>query len=275
MFASFALSFLLLISPFMSTEVWGQLPKAQDDDETIEEAINRIVGEHNDDPVAHSSAGQAIAVHREDTMIDHPAGSIPFDKKIAGNMQYKDYFTADVSAYDPDGTVTCNGGILTASVFHVSGGESTATVRVPLFQRSTWPSKELVVQFLANFNWNTTSDKLSLVWGGIAPSVENGFGLKVLNGNLYAVLYFASGEVISAPLTYTKAHWATFRIHIVPAEGVARFYLNAELVAELSLGSTQESDFSSLLLDAHATLTTYADVSISMLDMGFSDDLIY
>src|SRR5665648_264201 len=60
--------------------VWGLLPKAQDDATTIDDEINAAVAAHNDDPTAHMAAGQSIDVHRVNTIIDHPAGSVVGDK---------------------------------------------------------------------------------------------------------------------------------------------------------------------------------------------------
>jgi hypothetical protein len=258
----------------MAITTWGSLEKSASDGEKIEDMVDRKINEHDADPTAHLSSGGSLANHKEETTIDHPAGSIPFDKRDAGNMVYKDFFHSASSNYDPEGHVGSGSGILSVWTFHEVDGYSKADVPMPLFQRSTWPSKELVVQFLAQFNWNSTNDKISFVWGGIAPDVENGFGLKVLNGNLYAVLYFGGAEVISAPLAYTKTHWATFRIHVVPFDGVARFYMNGEVVATLALGATQESDFADLFIVTEAGVSDYAYAFMSMLDVGFSDDLI-
>lgn len=64
----------------MSTQVWGELPKSQTDDETIEEAIYRIVGEHEDNPEAHTGSNQSLEVHRTYEVIDHVPGSVLMDK---------------------------------------------------------------------------------------------------------------------------------------------------------------------------------------------------
>ena len=59
---------------------WGDLAKSQIDDEKIEEAIERIVAEHNDDPEAHVKEGQALQSHKAAEVIDHLAKSIVRDK---------------------------------------------------------------------------------------------------------------------------------------------------------------------------------------------------
>jgi len=80
------------------SEVWGLMPKSQDDPETIEEAITRIVGEHNDNNTAHAGTGQSLDVHRQSEVLDHLALSIVADKIASGQlsidkMSYERFFT--------------------------------------------------------------------------------------------------------------------------------------------------------------------------------------
>jgi len=64
----------------MADPVWGNLAKAQDDDETIEEAIARLIAVHETDPDAHTGAGESLETHKSQEVIDHPAGSVVDDK---------------------------------------------------------------------------------------------------------------------------------------------------------------------------------------------------
>ena len=64
----------------MSTEVWGVMPKSQDDPESVEDAINRLISDHEADPEAHLGAGESLETHRQDDILDHPPGSILPDK---------------------------------------------------------------------------------------------------------------------------------------------------------------------------------------------------
>jgi hypothetical protein len=67
-------------------EIWGNLPKSQTDDETIEEAIARIVDEHNDDEESHLGTGQSLQSHKASEIIDHLASSIVTDKILERNI---------------------------------------------------------------------------------------------------------------------------------------------------------------------------------------------
>jgi hypothetical protein len=64
----------------MTLPLWGQLQKALDNSETIEEAIARVVAEHNSEPEAHMNAGESLETHKTAEVLDHPANSIVGDK---------------------------------------------------------------------------------------------------------------------------------------------------------------------------------------------------
>ena len=59
---------------------WGMLQKSTVDDETIEEAIDRIVAAHNADAESHLGVGESLQSHKASEIIDHLASSIIQDK---------------------------------------------------------------------------------------------------------------------------------------------------------------------------------------------------
>lgn len=59
---------------------WGLLAKSQTDSETIEEAIVRLIAEHNADEEAHLGVGESLASHKAAEIIDHLAASVIADK---------------------------------------------------------------------------------------------------------------------------------------------------------------------------------------------------
>ena len=70
--------FLILI--FMALTIWGLLAKNQNDNETIEEAIDRKIAAHEADAEAHLSATGSLQSHKASEIIDHIAESIVNDK---------------------------------------------------------------------------------------------------------------------------------------------------------------------------------------------------
>ena len=64
----------------MAEPVWGLLEKGQADNETIEQAIDRLITAHLADAIAHVDAGESLHTHKDQEVIDHPADSIITDK---------------------------------------------------------------------------------------------------------------------------------------------------------------------------------------------------
>lgn len=70
----------------MANPVWGMLEKAQDDDETIEQAIARLILEHEQDEESHLGVGESLQSHKAAVIIDHLAASIIQDKIKDGEI---------------------------------------------------------------------------------------------------------------------------------------------------------------------------------------------
>jgi hypothetical protein len=69
----------------MSIVSWGVQPKSQFDNETIEEAIARLIAVHEADEASHLGVGESLQSHKASSIIDHLAASIVEDK--IGNGQ--------------------------------------------------------------------------------------------------------------------------------------------------------------------------------------------
>lgn len=61
-------------------DAWQNTPKNSEDNEKIEQAIDRVVGAHNNDPDSHVNPGQSLQSHKASLVIDHLARSIVGDK---------------------------------------------------------------------------------------------------------------------------------------------------------------------------------------------------
>lgn len=70
----------------MSVATWGLLAKSLVDNEKIEEAIARLILEHNEDETSHLGSGQSLQSHKASEIIDHLASSIIEDKIKNGEI---------------------------------------------------------------------------------------------------------------------------------------------------------------------------------------------
>lgn len=77
----------------MNQFIWGDLQKSLDDNETIEQAIARMIGEHEADPQAHQGEGESLQNHKASEIIDHPAGSVKIDKNTFYSFVYSLLFS--------------------------------------------------------------------------------------------------------------------------------------------------------------------------------------
>ena len=97
--------------PAPTATCWGLLPKSQIDIETIEEAIARLISDHNEDEESHLGIGQSLQSHKASEIIDHVVASIIADKIKNGEVtieklfEDKYYFRSafeSLDGWDPD-----------------------------------------------------------------------------------------------------------------------------------------------------------------------------
>jgi hypothetical protein len=254
----------------MSIENWGLLTKSQTDPETIEEAINRIVGEHEAEPTAHLGEGESLEAHRTNDIIDHLAGSIPFDKTTPYELSYKNYFISP-STYDGDGNIfQSGGGEIYLYDYHVANAESNVYIPIPSFQNGSFPEKDITVQFVLKLNFANNSDTLDVMFG----TDENGFGLTVRDSVLKGSLYIDNTRYLTNALTFTKNQIFLVRIFISSADNACFFFINGVQVASLALAPKGAPDFGQLALLTTSTSTTFALLSLSNLEMSYHLDLV-
>ena len=89
----------------MTVVTWGSLSKNQDDNETIEEAIARLVAVHLADSDAHIEAGQSLYTHKGQAIVDHPQSSIIMDKYNAKEDSHKCSF-GSLDGWTTEGAVS-------------------------------------------------------------------------------------------------------------------------------------------------------------------------
>ena len=100
----------------MALPLWGLLSKAQDDAQTINEAIASAIVAHEEDPTAHLGVGESLQEHKHDEVIDHPAESVVQDKLTSDSIVFNSEsfdrgFISDLSAAT---LVTSGSAVITA-----------------------------------------------------------------------------------------------------------------------------------------------------------------
>lgn len=232
------LAFLVIFCIGMAVEVWGNLPKAQDDPETIEEAISRLIADHNAEPTAHSGAGEAIDEHRKNDVIDHPAGSVLADKASFTEIVAKTQFES-LSAWGNNGFVEVGFPGLYLYAIYGDNVRSYLSSQQDGLNSYTLFSREFLYQESMNVAGFDSNTKLmfGLIPDSFSPSTYyTGIGcyFYIDGGNLYARVKsnsVTSDELITG-ITLTSPH--VYRAHYVPADENVYFYIDGELVATIA-----------------------------------------
>lgn len=218
----------------MSIETWGLMPKSQEDNETIEEAIDRIVAEHEAEPTAHTGEGESLAAHRENEVLDHLEGSVVSDKMTATEMMWESNFSDhelwtkfDVHDYDwpgmflPETGDNATSPRITIGLFNIIGATLPTTV-------------DYYFQAFANIDNPVSTCAVELGFGITGTSNYDGFGFKAVDGQ--CSVYFKIGATNStaniASFADGKKH--VFRAFFVAADQKAYFYVDGVLVGELA-----------------------------------------
>jgi len=112
---------------------WATLPRATDDNQTINQAIDESIASHNADAEAHLAVDEAIEVHRTASVVDHPAESVVNDKLQVSARRYVAIVDpADESAFDTlEGALTYSATVGGGDIFLVAGTHLIATT--PLY----------------------------------------------------------------------------------------------------------------------------------------------
>lgn len=236
----------------MSLPLWGSLEKATDDSETIEEAINRLISEHESAPTAHLGEGESLQNHKAEGVIDHPAGSILGDKYTNQEFTIAPTFESTDRGYS----------VSTTGVSYSIAGlrfETGGTINTTKYLRASGqysPSyfngvKETTFQFTAKAIDTTNYTAYGLAGASGILEVGPGIGFKFISNVLYACEIYVDGfgdpqEVLELITGVTLTAKNLYRVQL-DTDGTLTFYVNGDEVATWTI--TESSDFGLVLFE--------------------------
>jgi hypothetical protein len=216
----------MLLLLIIMAEVWGNLAKAQDDPETIEQAIARLVAEHNGEPVAHTEAGQAIALHRENGTLDHPQGAVLADKLSARDVDISFNFQSLTGLTASAGVTADN---LKAKLVVQSGVRDSAWLEVYPFNLSQFPIQKSSILFEGFVRHTTpTAAYSTLSFSRLEFRIEKDRVRGKTWFNASETDYFTDWYYID--MTKLRKLRAVYFVQ----EGVSRFYVDGDLIGEIA-----------------------------------------
>jgi len=244
----------------MSNPVWGLLAKSQTDNETIEEAIARLILEHEQDEASHLGAGESLQSHKASEIIDHVVDSVVADKIIMGAVDFSK-MSADkammISCFESlDGwnyIVKMGTGTITLTLFGVKlKTQASSGMGVVLSTVSESPSN--LVDFTKYMLFQTsvamyrdTEQEGSIILG----ANDYGCGFKIIDDELYAWCDASGVDETLVKITgYDVKLFHTYRVVNDPAIPSISYYVDGVLehtqTDEIPASSTSYTCFYSI-----------------------------
>jgi hypothetical protein len=250
-------------------ETWGLLPKSQIDNELIEEAIARLILEHNEDETAHLGTGQSLQSHKASEIIDHLARSIVFDKISGSQMIYNTQFE-NSAVFSVVGTPVFEFPGFTHSP--ASGGYASRDhVYINCEDKSLVFdfTKDMIFQFAFQCDSIATSTFRFLINALGSCNVERNFGLTISDG--VAKFFFAETDgdnpVYLDWSAFAAATYYVVRFKYVAADQKVYIYINNTLLGSLTCPNPASSDY--LYIHFAAWNTTVGQIVASVSNFSF------
>lgn len=126
---------------------WGEMNKAQDNPQTIDEAIASAISAHEADPESHMGSGESIENHRINEVIDHPASSIVPDKFSNNQPSYYNSFVS-ATDYSNSGLVGQGGQGYISLLCSTTYRTSEVEIPIPNIDWSSFPDTDMLFDFV-------------------------------------------------------------------------------------------------------------------------------
>ena len=247
----FLLTLFVLFLPlnFMDAFTWGNTPKDAEDPTTIEEYIATAIQDHLDDPDAHALEGQSIAIHRENQVVDHPAGSILSDKTTMYEVFMSEHWTS-IDTWSSVGDVQVGS---LGNIEMLIYGPSNFTSRLYSYPNVPYPFQSY--DFDRLFQTTFWTDDVTLTQqarlGFYIPGspTGNGFGFKIIDGvvNAHSKTTPDGEQLTALSIDYGQSH--IYRVHHRVAEGIINFYVDGNLLATHTITRTGSAPTEGILFE--------------------------
>jgi hypothetical protein len=254
--------FLLIIIIFMAIQTWGDLMKNQIDPETIEQAVARIVAEHNDDNQSHVAIGQSLEAHKASEIIDHPAQSVVFDKKpfneydeLRSDLGTKNFSIEDgVAIYNNDNMLAFS--MFAQTLFYAVGYQAHP-------YGINYPTSDLVYQFRLQLNGYQSADGESmLVFCNDVYDDAQRIAIEKDGTSFYFRIYVASVVVAEVLLTPSANPGKYYRLFYDSVNEKIIFYQGT--TALLTYPTANWKDFVFTSIQMYASRTTNTNISMTL-----------
>jgi len=250
----------------MSIEVWGQLPKAQDDAQTIQEAIDASILAHEEDPASHLGTGKSLENHKTNGTIDHPASSIVPDKFSNNQPTYQEFFAGSSSHYTEGNVLQSGGGMI--SFIPTSGSRNTLlSLGVPFIDRANFPLNDII----ADFSIEYTKSSGVVNSGGISIGDHStGFGIEWNTTQIRLFYAFEDTVTYSSWLTKDISQVHTYRLYLSVVDSSIFLFVDGVQVLSLSIPDDQDGFLYEVLMSFNMPTGNTSQMNLAMFRMFYN-----
>lgn len=254
----------------MSDKTWSTLPKSGDNPETIEEAIARMIEDHNNNSVSHMGPGQSIDEHRKESIIDHPAASIVSDK--LGEADYYEY-QGELPAYNwsvEDGAADLvQGRNLNFSLF--SQTYFLALNNLSWKRGADYPERDLMIKFVLEQNGTQNADGYwQLTFGNDDQDAED--SIRIFKQGTGTKLIFLEGGDIkkSKDITMSVITDIFFRIYYEYVSQTIKVYQGSTLIETYEPEDWENFIFDQMWLEGYRSTNTSIGLKLKHWQCSYS-----
>lgn len=228
----------------MFVPAWGNVPKSQGDNSTVDDEIDLKVQAHDDDPDAHLDATQSLQSHKASEIIDHAALSIVNDKMKNGDLDFSKISAKEIQALlcfeSLDGwahsTSGVSRGILGTTI--QTGSGATVTYWLEAYSNASITcirfDKDLFFQTGIVVDYDSDQEIFFHMGEYIGDSTDAAFGFKIINGSLYSIVVDTPGGVSTEHATFISVIdpgvFHVYKAFFDHNEGTFYFYVDGVLV---------------------------------------------
>jgi hypothetical protein len=240
----------------MGLENWSGLQKSTTDDETIEQAIARLIAVHEADANSHLGTGESMQNHKNADIIDHPAYSVVRDK-VSFDRRIFDYYFDSLDGVNVSAGVELNtAGVLLMATSGVSNNTRMFQIlNDDINFYSCAMTKYPVVEVTMNLPAITTQQVYIL---NGSDSDWSGFGFKVVNNALSGVYFESDNSEHLVALQNISAN-TNYRLRSeYNADGKIYWFIDGVQIGSVTPASLANPQaFITILVKATATVTRY------------------
>ena len=252
----------------MPLQTWDGMQKNATDDETIEQAIARLIAVHEGDSTSHLGVGESLQAHKNADVIDHPAYSVVRDK-VSFNRRIFDYYFGSLDGCGVTAGVELNtsGVLLMATSGALNNTQMFSILNDDVNFYSAPMTKYPVIE-ISMVLPSITTQQIYILNG--SDSDWSGFGFKIVNATLYGVYVNSSNVERLTSLQSISAN-TPYRLRAeYNADGKIYWFVAGVQVGSVTPASLADPQaFIMILLKATSAVVRYAYFSSLHFDADY------